>query len=111
MMKLKDIPLFSKLNEEDLIELKVHTILHKYSKDSVVFYEGDKSNYLHVLLEGKVRLYKTSPKGNQISMHNFTAPELIAIFVTFEDMPFPATCEFLSDGVIGLIPMEYISVR
>jgi len=108
MIELKDIPLFSKLNEEALRELKSNMIVHKYEKNSVVFYEGEEKEYLHVLLDGVVRLYKTSPKNTQIHMHNFTAPELIAIFVTFEQMPFPATCEFLTDGVIGLIPMEYI---
>jgi len=108
MITLTDIPLFSKLSEADLVELKSNMIVHKYEKNSVVFYEGEESDYLHILLDGVVRLYKTSPKGTQVHMHNFTAPELIAIFVTFEQMPFPATCEFLTQGSIGLVPMEYI---
>ena len=108
MLELKDIPLFSNLKEYDLSNLQSHMIVHKYDKDSVVFYEGDESDYVHVLLDGMVRLYKTSPKGTQVYMHRFTAPDLIAIFVTFEGMAFPATCEFTTEGVVGLIPIEEI---
>ena len=106
MLTLKDIPLFSALNEEQLADLQSHVHIRQYDKESIVFYEGDKSEYLYILLDGTVRMYKTSPKGKQIHMHNFDAPEAIALFVVFEDIPFPASCELLTDGYIGLLPLE-----
>ena len=108
MFELKDIPLFSALKEEQLKLLQAQMHIHQYSKDSVVFYEGDQSKYLQILLDGTVRLYKTNPKGTQVHMHNFTAPEIIALFAAFEHVAFPATCEFLTDGVVGLLPLEKI---
>jgi len=108
MFELKNIPLFSKLNEEHLIELQSQMHIHQYEKESIVFYEGDSSEYLHILLEGTVRLYKTSPKGTQVHMHNFSAPEVVALFAAFEHIPYPATCEFLEDGSVGLIPLDKI---
>jgi CRP/FNR family transcriptional regulator len=106
--ELKDIPLFSGLKAEQLELLQSQMHIHQYSKDSVVFYEGDTSEYLQILLDGAVRLYKTNPKGTQVHMHNFTAPEIIALFAAFENVPFPATCEFLTDGTVGLLPLEKI---
>jgi CRP/FNR family transcriptional regulator len=41
-------------------------------------------------------------------MHNFAAPEVIALFAAFEKIPFPATCEFLGEGKIGLLPLDKI---
>jgi CRP/FNR family transcriptional regulator len=108
MYNLQSIPLFSKLSEAHLAELQSQMHIHQYEKDSIVFYEGDESEYLHILLDGVVRLYKTSPKGTQVHMHNFAAPEVIALFAAFEKIPFPATCEFLGDGVVGLLPLEKI---
>jgi len=108
MYTLKEMPLFSKLTNMQLNELQSHMHIYQYNQESVVFYEGDKSEYLHVLLEGSVRLYKTSPKGTQIHIHNFVAPEMIALFATFEEMDFPATCEFVDEGKVGLIPLEKI---
>lgn len=108
MFSLSHIPMFAGLKDEDLESLQAQMHIHKYSKDSVVFYEGDKSEYLQILLDGAVRLYKTNPKGTQIHMHNFTAPEVIALFAAFEHIPFPATCEFLTEGTVGLLPLEEI---
>lgn len=108
MFELKDIPLFSGLKKEQLELLQSQMHVHQYSKDSVVFYEGDTSEYLQILLDGTVRLYKTNPKGTQVHMHNFAAPEIIALFAVFENVPFPATCEFLTDGTVGLLPLEKI---
>ncbi|PHS42309.1 MAG: Crp/Fnr family transcriptional regulator [Sulfurovum sp.] len=108
MYTLKDMPLFSGLSDEHLEELQHHLHIRRYAKDSIVFYEGDESDYLHILMEGTVRLYKTTPKGTQIHMHNFVAPEIIALFAAFESVPFSATCEFLTEGSIGLLPLKKI---
>jgi len=108
MYNLKSMPLFAKLSETHLSELQAQMHIHQYEKDSIVFYEGDESEYLHILLDGIVRLYKTSPKGTQVHMHNFVAPEIIALFAAFEKIPFPATCEFLGDGTVGMIPLDKI---
>jgi CRP/FNR family transcriptional regulator len=108
MFELKDIPLFSKLSTSQLGELQSQMHIHHYEKESVVFYEGDESEYLHILLDGVVRLYKTAPKGTQVHMHNFAAPEIIALFAAFEQIPFPATCEFLGEGTVGLLPLTKI---
>jgi len=106
MYSIKDLPLFSGLNDSQLERLQSELHIHQYDKESIVFYEGDESEYLYILLDGSVRLYKTTPKGNQIHMHNFQAPEAIAIFVAFENIPFPATCELLTQGHIGLLPLK-----
>lgn len=108
MHTLKDIPLFSGLSDKHLNALQQIMQVRHYTKDSIVFYEGDESDYLHILLDGTVRLYKTTPKGTQIHMHNFEAPEIIALFSAFESVPFPATCEFLSEGSVGMVPLKKI---
>jgi len=108
MYALSDIPLFSGLSNEHLNELQQLVHIHHYEKDSIVFYEGDESDYLQILLDGTVRLYKTTPKGTQVHMHNFAAPEIIALFSAFESVPFPATCEFLTEGTVGLLPLKNI---
>lgn len=103
MIELHDIPMFSALGETYIKELKNNIHIKHYTKDSIVFYEGDESEYLHILMEGGVKLYKTSPKGTQIQINRFTAPSLIAEYACFEQEIFPATCEFVSDGAIGLL--------
>jgi len=106
MVQLQKIPMFSALGETYIKELQNAIHIKHYTKDSILFYEGDKSEYLHILLEGSVKLYKTSPKGNHIQINRLTAPSLIAEFACFEQEIFPATCEFVSDGSIGLLHFD-----
>jgi len=108
MLKLEEIPMFSALTQSNLKELYNQTHIKNYSKDSIVFYEGDDSDYLHILLEGSVKLYKTTPKGTQIQINRLGAPDLIGEYACFEKMPFPATCAFVTNGTIGLLPFEVI---
>ncbi len=106
MVQLQDIPMFSALGESYIKELQNAIHVKRYTKDSIVFYEGDRSEYLHILLEGAVKLYKTSPKGTQIQINRFTAPSLIAEFACFEQELFPASCEFVTEGAIGLLHFD-----
>lgn len=113
MLKLDDLPLFSALDKSYIKELQDYTHIKHFTKNSIVFYEGDKSDYLHILIKGSTKLYKTSPKGSQVQINRLTAPALIAEFACFEQESFPATCEFVTDGSIGLLPFsklyEYLS--
>ena len=106
MFQLEDIPLFSELDGELLSRLKQDVHIKQFSKESIVFYEGERSDYLYIHLDGYVRLYKTTPKGTQIEIHRFAPPGLIAEFAFFEKAPFPATCEFITDGMIGMLHFD-----
>lgn len=106
MFEIKDITLFSGLHEAHMAELQSHLIVRHYSKDSIVFYEEDKSEYLHLLIQGNVRLYKTSPTGREVHLHGISAPSHIALFPALERIAFPATCVFLTEGAVGLLPLE-----
>lgn len=106
MFKLEEIPMFSALGESHINELKEMIHVKQFRKESILFYEGDQSDYLHILMEGSVKLYKTSPKGSQVQINRLSAPGLIAEYALFENEPFPATCEFLTDGAIGLLHFD-----
>jgi len=108
MFRLREVQLFSRLSEAHLAEIRDHAVVRSYSKESIVFYEGDRGEYLYVVVEGTVKLYKTSPKGTQIQINRFDAPAVVGEYACFERMPFPATCEFVTDGKVAMIPYEFI---
>jgi len=108
MYRLADIQLFSKVSDKYLAEIKQNAIIRSYSKDSIVFYEGDSSNYLYIVLEGTIKMYKTTPKGSQIEINRFTAPAMIGEYACFESEPFPASCEFITEGKMATIHFDFI---
>ena len=108
MVELQDIPMFSDLDKKFHKELQDSIHVKRFTKNSIVFYEGDESDYLYILLEGKIQLYKTSPKGSHVQIKRMVAPCTIGEYACFEKAPFPATCEFLTDGVMGLLHFEKV---
>lgn len=108
MYEIHEIPFFSNLPKPYQNMLKDKLFTKKHKKGSIVFFEGDRSKYMYIILGGGVKMYKTTPKGNQVHINVLKAPSLIGEYVYFEDQPFPATCEFVSDGVIGLIPFDVV---
>ncbi len=108
MVNIEDIPMFSDLDKKFHKELHDSIYIKKYTKNSIVFYEGDKSDYLHILLDGTIRLYKTSPKGSEVQIKRMDAPDTIGEYACFEDEPFPVTCEFITGGVMGLLHFDKV---
>lgn len=108
MVDIADIPMFSDLEKKFNKELKESIYIKKYNKKSIVFYEGDESDYLHILLEGTIRLYKTSPKGSEVQIKRMDAPNTIGEYAIFEKEPFPVTCEFISNGAMGMLHFDKV---
>jgi CRP/FNR family transcriptional regulator len=108
MVEIQDIPMFSDLDKKFHKELQDNIHIKKFTKNSIVFYEGDESDYLYILLEGTVQLYKTSPKGSQVQIKRMKAPNVIGEYACFEKQPFPASCEFITDGVMGLLHFDKV---
>ena len=108
MYKLEDIAMFSHLPKQYFVTLNEKLFIKKFTKNSIVFFEGDKSDYMYIVLDGSVKMYKTAPKGNQIHINTLKAPSLIGEYACFEQQPFPATCEFVTDGVMGMLPFSTI---
>ena len=108
MHNIENIPYFKSLSAKELDALRDKIFIKSYEKDSIVFFEGDSSEYLYILLEGTVKMYKTTPKGSKIYINHLYAPSLIGEFACFEQEPYPATCEFTTDGTIGLLPFAKV---
>jgi len=109
MIKIEDVPMFCNLDKKFHKRLHSSIYIRHFSKKSVLFYEGDCSDYLYILLEGEVRLYKTSPKNTTVQIHRLVAPALIGEYAFLEKAPFPASCEFISQkGVVGLLHFDEV---
>ena len=102
---LKELPLFSSLNEENLEKLQHISYFKNYESGELVFYEGDEPTKLHILVDGVLRLYKTDPKGHEIYIHQFAPVSLVGELANFENMRFPATAKFMTSGT--MLKIEY----
>lgn len=105
-MKINDIELFKVLPEHELTFIAQATKILCKNKNDTIFLEGEKSDYLHVLLSGTAKVYRVDGKGNELLLHNFKAQSLIAELANLEHMCFPASCKMTTDGYVAKIKFE-----
>jgi len=104
--ELRKINIFENLSESELKLLSSFCVKKNYSKGEIVFYEKDQPTSLLILVEGVLRVYKTNPKGNEIIINKFYPTALVAEMPLLENIPYPASAAFESDGVILEIDFE-----
>lgn len=95
--ELKSIFLFADLDESVIKQIAEFTIKREYDKEYVLFYEGDESSSLYILLKGVVKLYKTASNGKELVLKYFQDNELIAEAASFQAIPYPATAVAFTD--------------
>lgn len=70
-----------------------------YKKDNILFFEGENANKFFLLLNGRVRLYKSIDFNKELNIHSFDTLSFIAEMPAFHNMPYPASaiCEMDSE--------------
>ncbi len=66
---LQNIPLFSCLNDHNLKQLEKVMVKKVYSKNAIVFSEGDESDGLYVIIRGKVKAVIIDENGKEIILN------------------------------------------
>ncbi len=105
-MNLEDIYFFKNLDKRVLENIKEYSRITKYSKENIIFYEGEDSKYLNLLVKGVVKLYKSGNNNKEIVMKYFYDNELIAELSNFEQIPYPATALAYTDCEILKIDFD-----
>lgn len=106
MEELKKIFLFANFPPNLLEELQKFVFPKRFKKGQIVFLEGEEPKYLHILLEGKAKVYRITPEGNEFLIHRFEPVSLIAEMANIKGIPFPANCAMETDGVVLKIDFE-----
>lgn len=99
-MNLKEIPFFKNVSEKELKRLKEISFFKSYKKGEILFYEGEESENLLILVQGVVKIYKMSSKNKEILLHLIRPISIVAELVNFDEIPYPASCEFITDGEV-----------
>lgn len=108
-MTLREIGFFQSLSEEQLREVESFSRFKTFSKDALLFYEGDSSVNLHIITQGIVKVFKSDPKGDEMIMGYFKPQNMIAELANLENIPFPASAVFETEGEALIIRFNALS--
>lgn len=90
---LKQVSLFAGLSEADLSTLVSDFYPKEYSKDEIIFRQGDSSRELYLVMRGKVRIFRISPSGAETTIAIYSTGSIIGEFAVVDGEPRSATAK------------------
>src|SRR6056297_3080587 len=103
MPNLEKIPYFSHLNEEELQIVNEISRVKKYKKDEIIFFEGEKGDYIYIIKKGQVKMLKMNQNGDEQILNIFKKNDILAEVIIFDKENYPATAIALSDLQVYVI--------
>ncbi|MBF0606107.1 MAG: Crp/Fnr family transcriptional regulator [Magnetococcales bacterium] len=89
-MDLKEVGFFKGLNDGEIKDIVPYLQHVSYKKREMVFSEGERSEWLYIVIEGKVKITKLSNEGKEIILELIQTKELFGAVAVFKDFPYPA---------------------
>jgi CRP/FNR family transcriptional regulator len=99
---------FSNLNDSGLELLCQGTHLRHYERGEVVFWEGDPCAGLHIVQNGSVKLFKTSPQGRELIIKVFEEGATFNEVPVFDNGLNPVNAGALETSTLWVVEAEAI---
>jgi CRP-like cAMP-binding protein len=91
ILALSDIALFAALSESELQGLAQRAVERRFAPDEVLFWEGDACAGIFLILQGSVKIFRTSSGGREVMLSIEAAPTSVAELPLFDGGPYPAS--------------------
>jgi len=62
---LEHVPIFAGLEEKELAKIEMQLVRRSFARNTVILTEGDRSDSLYVILQGKVKIYLNDAQGKE----------------------------------------------
>jgi CRP/FNR family cyclic AMP-dependent transcriptional regulator len=100
---LEKTALFSSLTQPELHLLAARTVRKLFSAGELLFSEGEPCSGLHIIVRGRVRIFKTSVSGREQVLAENVPGESIAEIPIFDGGPYPASAVAVEDTDLAFI--------
>lgn len=91
------------ISDELAVRLNADGVKKNYSAGQILFSEGDKADYLPIILKGSVRMMRFLEPGKEVTIGIFRSGEMFAIPPVFDGKNYPSTAESMESSEILLI--------
>jgi len=101
---LRHSALFRRLTPDDRQRLTAVAAIREYAKGSMLFQEGDASESLYTVVTGRVKVFKSTPRGTDVILEIFGPGDPVGAVAVYESRPYPASAIALEPTECLLIP-------
>lgn len=98
MADLKKISLFNTLSDSEIKEISPYLMASSARKKDVIFSEGDPSDWLYIVTEGKVKITKLSHEGKEIILEVIHPMDFFGGLAVIRGFPYPANAVAMEDS-------------
>ena len=107
-MELTDIlkNAFPSLSERSLALIAGRCSLAEYPKNEVLFLEGDKGSAFFLLIEGAIKIFKTSPTGQEIVLKLLEPGTFFGEVILLQKNEYPVSAVALTSSRVVRIPSD-----
>lgn len=103
---LPGISLFSGLNAGEIESITQLLIERRFAAGDMLFWEGEPCAGMFLIVQGTVKIFKTSQSGRELVIGMETGPSSVAELPLFDGGPYPASVRTVTDVVTYFINKE-----
>lgn len=104
---LREMEVFRGLRESELVALLSDLHLREYTRDEIIFRQGDESRQVYFVLKGKVRVFKISPSGSETSIDIFSGNDVLGELAALDNRPRSATAKAITSVSLLTMAQEH----
>lgn len=101
--EIPQAPAFSENSSFALQQLFEDRINNRYKKKQVIFLEGNHPQYLFYVISGKIKAFKTSEDGKELTVGLYGAGDFMGYTALLEEATYNVTAKALEDSEVALI--------
>lgn len=109
--EISDLPFFKRLPAEDISALIQNGNIKNYSKHSSIFLQGENADRFFAVLEGWIKLYRSTNEGAEAIVTIFTKGDVFGEAAIFGSAGYPFSAEAVEDAKIFEIPASVLKER
>ncbi len=103
---LRRTTIFRRLSVDDRQRLASVATVRTYDRGAVLFSEGDASDQLYTVVDGRVKVFKTTPRGTDVILEIFGPGDPVGAVAVYEARPYPASAVTLEPTTCVLVPRQ-----
>lgn len=104
---LREIPLFSSLNEEVLEELAKQAKTTSFAAHHTVFWMNEFARYLYVVISGKVRIFYSNTEGQEVTLTILQRHAYFGEMALIDGGPHSASARTVDETVLLLVSRDF----
>jgi len=100
---LLHVELFSSMTTKELDKIRSNFVLKEFKKNQIILREEDTSEYMYIIVKGKVKISRTAREGKEMILSMHGAGEFFGEMSLIDGETVPATVSAMERSLVALI--------